>query len=709
MLKTHRKYLLATAFLSGCLCGTINAQQQEKEMNAVKEQIQIGWASRDVTPRGKVVIAGQFYPRVSDQVKDPLSATALAISNSSDAFIFVSCDVSTNYVPVIDEARTRIRSKEPDFPIEKVIINATHTHTGPSIRDGKNYKLSKSELEGLQTAAENRELLINGIVGAVLESWENRKPGKVAWGFGCAVVGHNRRVVYLNDFEEEHQGSPGKVIEKNARLYGNTDVPDFSHIEGYEDHYVNFLFTYDENEKLTGSVINLASPSQETERGNMLSADFWHEVRVLLREKYGDDLFVLPQCAAGGDQVSRPLLNRRAEERMRQLRGVDSRQIIAEKIVAAFDDSFSWASEDMRSKAVLLHTVREINLSRRMPTEEEYHKNLKWIKEYEAMPKLGATQQRFLRRCQLAVERYEKMKQGHDLFLPMELHVIRLGDIAFATNSFELFLDFGVRIQEQSPAIQTFILQLAGKGYERGGSYLATKRAEAGGGYGATVYCNQVGSKGGRELVEASVNELNKLWEWELRRETYSIPFSTEESALSGNTPRLIMEMKPQGHNNKNYNHGTARLHWNDNNLYLNVEIFDPQHFNNNTGAAIWDGDALQFVLAPSEPDDYFNIVLASTPDGVQARQYDKKARILEYSKYAITRNDAKQLTCYEIIMPLKKLDIISTPGTRFYLKVVAFNDVNGMGYNDWIEISPLPGNSDLWDSRLFPEFVLAN
>lgn len=91
--------------------------------------------------------------------------------------------------------------------------------------------------------------------------------------------------------------------------------------------------------------------------------------------------------------------------------------------------------------------------------------------------------------------------------LPVESHVIRLGDIAFATNRFELYLDFGLRIKARSRAVQTFVVQLAGEG-----SYLPTARAITAGSYGAGAPDNLVGPEGGQTLVEEQLKAINAMF-----------------------------------------------------------------------------------------------------------------------------------------------------------------------------------------------------
>ena len=58
-------------------------------------------------------------------------------------------------------------------------------------------------------------------------------------------------------------------------------------------------------------------------------------------------------------------------------------------------------------------------------------------------------------------ERYELEKVQPKL--PVQIHVARIGDIVMATNPFELYLDYGMRIKARSSATQTFIIQLSNR------------------------------------------------------------------------------------------------------------------------------------------------------------------------------------------------------------------------------------------------------
>ena len=95
------------------------------------------------------------------------------------------------------------------------------------------------------------------------------------------------------------------------------------------------------------------------------------------------------------------------------------------------------------------------------------------------------------------------------MYFHPEVHIARFGDIAFATNAFELFLDYGNQIKARSKAMQTFIVQLA-CGSD---GYLPTEKAEKGSHYSAYVSSGVTGHEGGEILVRKTLDEINKMFE----------------------------------------------------------------------------------------------------------------------------------------------------------------------------------------------------
>ena len=95
--------------------------------------IKIGWARTDLTPTETVLISGQFHARVSEGVNDPITATALALDSGEDHIVMVSCDIVVISSEMRNDVRERVDGLEGLDPA-KVVLNATHTHTGPQVR-----------------------------------------------------------------------------------------------------------------------------------------------------------------------------------------------------------------------------------------------------------------------------------------------------------------------------------------------------------------------------------------------------------------------------------------------------------------------------------------------------------------------------------------------------------------------------------------------
>lgn len=500
--------------------GTASAHAQQREA-APNSPLGIGWAETEITPPQPSLITGMFHARLSEGVLDPLIATAWALESGEEQAIFVSCDLVTISDELRDEVRSRLRDRVDGLDPMKVVLHATHTHSGPEIRvpsataghtsvGGTGVELDAMPVEAYISFAGER------IASAVVQAWKRRTPGGVAFGLGHAVLGRNRRWVRAD----------GSVTKYGLEEPAVSDS--FRHVEGYEDHSVNVLAAYDSEGVLTGVVVNVPCPSQLSESEFSLSADYWHEARQEIRRRFGEHLYILPQCSAAGELCPFLLYEQTAHDRMLKLKGSSARLEMAQRIADELGGILPYIGQTIDWSPSLRHEVIRMELAANRLTEADARDARqeadKWRRVYEEElrklerdPSLRQSPRWYVAASEAyrrqhwnlnVAHRYERQKKvaAH----PVELHALRLGDIAFASNPFELYVDFGVQIKVRSPAIQTFVVQLAG-----GGTYLPSPRSMSGGGYGSIPASNPVGPEGGQQIVDRTVETLRSFWNGE--------------------------------------------------------------------------------------------------------------------------------------------------------------------------------------------------
>ena len=475
---------LVTAML---VCSVAIADETPSSM----KKLFIGTATISITPDEPVSLQGQMYTRIAKEVESPVTANVVVLQSRQgdqilDTAVMVSCDLCVLPQPIIERARQEIQKRLPQLDTKKVFINATHSHTGPSTRLGV-YSLPE---KGVMKVEAYYDFFAQRVADAVEKAWKSQKPGGVSWGLGHAVVAYNRRAVYSNG---------------SSVMYGDVHSDRFREMEGPEDHGVEVLFFWDENKKLIAAAVNVACPAQVVEHRKAVNADYWHPVREQLKAKYGKDLCVLGWIGAAGDQSphieTRSTWRNKSEERMRSLRGLTRLEEVTRRLVRAVDDVYEATKSEIHYDVPLAHVTEEIKLPARMVTDKEYADAKAAVASLEGKP--GAAWR--VGWHGKVVKRYES--QTPDKVYDMELHVLRLGDVAIATNSFELYTDYGIQMKARSNALQTFVIQLTGTG-----TYLPTADAVKGGGYSAIVESSEVGPKGGQALVDRTVEEINKLW-----------------------------------------------------------------------------------------------------------------------------------------------------------------------------------------------------
>jgi len=487
-----RQVFLLLIFTTFC----ISANSQIAVLN-------IGTATADITPALPVALAGQFELRIAHSVESSLTANVIALESqdsyhSIDMAIMISCDVVSLPEEFLKMVRDEVHEQIPGIDVRKIFMTATHTHTAPVLKNDlkESFRYQIPE-EGVLQVTEYRAFFVKRVTEAIAKAWKNRRPGSVTWGLSHAAVGYNRRTVYS---------------DATAQMYGGTNTPKFMNIEGMEDHDVNILFFWGKSGKLIATTINVCCPAQEVENRSAVNADYWHPVRQQLKKRFGPDLCVLGWIGAAGDISPRPMYRKAAEDRMVKLRNLTQLEEIGRRIVLAVEEAYETVKDDRYSNVKFIHTVETLALPMRLVTEAEYAFSKAEMKKAEEQiavdPKSADVVLARMTWNREVVIRYEKQKANPNPLLETEIHVLRLGDVAICTNEFELFTDFGVRIQARSNALQTFVIQLAAGA--RG--YLATENAIKGGGYSAVIQTNMVGPQGGQNLVDQTVNLINNMF-----------------------------------------------------------------------------------------------------------------------------------------------------------------------------------------------------
>ena len=496
----------------------------------------IGWAEESLVPEKKISLAGQFYERISEYVESEISATAMAVESDGEQMILVSADLGSIPGFLLNVVREKFAALAPDFDPKKIIVGATHTHTSHTLgapadapvgaiassRDilrefvsgDKEYTALITADDTVMKPAEATEFVSERIARAAARAWENRAEALYANEFGRAAVGMCRRVHY---------------DDGTSQMWGDTNTANFVAMEGGNDSGVELLYTFDTNKKLTGVVANIACPAQILEQRSFISADFWGRAKAILREKLGEDVYLLGLPGAAGDQCPRDLvrwvepetpiddphvkrpnpIRRKADPSMFDISGCNRvGRRVANEILSVYEEITEYKSE-----AKFIHHVNTLDLPLRKATMAEYNNAVREI-EYYIQKNADKPTFTFEDNAKIYVHagliaRYRR-QQNEEIY-PIETHTVRFGDIAFATNPFELFLDYGNRIKARSYAAQTFIFQLTCGSC----GYLPTEKAEKAGHYSAYITSGNVGHEGGDLLVREQITDINAMFEGE--------------------------------------------------------------------------------------------------------------------------------------------------------------------------------------------------
>lgn len=496
------------------------------------EKLMIGWSEADITPvtDKKIPLYGQYYVRIAEKIHSNLKVTAAAFSSGKEHFLTAGLDNAGMPNAFYNNVCKRVGELEKEIDTTKIFLNAIHTHSAPcyhpevkpigsdpilhcqeSLREE-----DKVPYEDILTPAEYSAFACEIIAQALVDAWKNRKEGGIARAFGNARIGHCRRAVYSDG---------------TAEMYGDTTRRDYVGMEAGEDSGVDMLFTFDKEGNKTGVIVNVACPSQDMESTYQVSSDFAGATREKLQKEFGPDFRMIYEISPAGCQSPRDLVRHYATEP--DFWHADGVEELSNRLlhtvttaeIGRIDYTPVFKSEQIT-----------VSLPRRRASYQDY---VKATAELERLTSILPEKEAFIEFCnethanerkdgpgpyddkkhhfslikieKAVLARYADQDENPTLYFPM--NVVRMGDVAFATNPFELYLYFGQIIKARSKAAQTFLVQLCNGAYPFHAGYLPSPDGERFGGYGGLIVNGQVGSDGGYKLADDTVEAINKMFE----------------------------------------------------------------------------------------------------------------------------------------------------------------------------------------------------
>jgi len=407
-----------------------------------------------------------------EAVHDDLEANALYLTDDKTHVLFVTCDLAvleTARIKGYAAAMAAATGMDPDA----ILIGCSHTHGGPVV-------LRSNYLKPVDEAYSER--LQAWLCALARDAVAAAAPARIGWGFGNARLGYNRRVCCADGTHECRR--PGRESE-------------FTGVEGPEDTECMALAVFDERNHLRAVLHHGTGHPASFYHEQQLSAEFPGVARRLIREAFGP-VPVLFFNGALGDIA------------MTQQRHPQVTPENKESQVIRFGGALAGETlrliHEMRPQSDLLlrHCRRELEFPVRLPSAEAVIKGRAVLARMDAGEKVTGME------AILAWGPVSLTDQfGSHPVDRLPFHALRIGDLALATQPFELFCQYQIDLKRRSPFERTAWFGLTG-GY---GGYLPTLAAALGGGYtGLPFSWARFDPEVGCRTVDAVAAMLYELW-----------------------------------------------------------------------------------------------------------------------------------------------------------------------------------------------------
>lgn len=416
-----------------------------------------GAATSNITPKIGTSINGNMQDVSIQNIHDETHARALVLDDGHSQLAFVVLDLCMVSREVLDKAKQRAHAFT-GIPISHMMMSATHTHSA-----GTACGVFQSDPDPAYL-----EFLVDRTADAVIRSYHNRVPAKIAWGVGEEPDEVFNRRWYMkagtplpNPFggQDQVKMNPGVGNPNLLKPAGPVDpeVPVIS-LQTLEGDPIALLANYSLH------YVGGTGPGE-------ISADYYGMFADRIGELLGADRSPLRPPFVGmmtngtsGDINNIPWTAKKRETFPPYVK----MKSVADNLAAASYEAVKNAS--YRGWVSLAAEQEEISLGVRKPSDAEIRRAEEIVAKAEG-PTMKSLEEIYARET-LLIKDYPSE-------VSILLQVFRIGEVAIAAIPAEVFVEIGLELKKKSPFKPTFTIELA-NGYN---GYLPTPAQHKLGGY----------------------------------------------------------------------------------------------------------------------------------------------------------------------------------------------------------------------------------
>lgn len=411
--------------------------------------LKAGLARTDVTPNKSLFLYG--YPhieRYSQDVHDPLYASALILDNGQIQLVFCAVDILliSNYIT--KKVRELVKQRCA-IPKENIMISATHTHSGPGVRDGISQRYDPIVPP---PDKEYVESLIERTVQTIMEAYNN----KIECELGLTIA--------------DGKGVGGNRRQKDGAI--DPEVPVMV-LRKKEDKQIYGLLS-----------VYCMHPTVLHEDNKLYSSDFPGYVREYLLNKISPDVVYLYHTGPEGNQSPRHYVKGATFDEAKRL-GYMLGERIFNKIEELTDEDYkSWVELDTDFHKIDLPLKRFPNLKEAGEKLKSSIEKLKCLRKNNAPYSEVRTAECdwFGAERAAALARLAGEGELADIIrtiMPAEIQVFKIDNNYFVALSGESFVEYSLAIKEGT-GHKVFVIALANGELQ---SYIISQQAYNEGGY----------------------------------------------------------------------------------------------------------------------------------------------------------------------------------------------------------------------------------